>query len=132
MENVRKLRLFHIHKSRVVSDANFDTKIAVPALGSASHEDVAKVRRLLFESYTLTASELKRRAEHSESDAPKKIPVQEIAARFVALEKKLSPLKIESVLEPSHTLVNSVAQCLEDGHTEGPSALHPLVQKQFL
>lgn len=99
----------------VVSDTDFDEKIAVPVLGSATHESAAKLRRLLFESYTLTASELKRRAEHSESDAPKKVPVQEIAARFSALEKKLSPLKIESVLEPSHTLINSVAQCLEDG-----------------
>lgn len=99
----------------VVADADFDAKVSVPVLGSANHADAAKLRRLLFESYTLTASELKRRAEHSESDAPKKLPVQEIAARFTALEKKLAPLKIESVLEPSHSLINSVAQCLEDG-----------------
>lgn len=99
----------------VVADADFDAKVSVPVLGSANHADAAKLRRLLFESYTLTASELKRRAEHSESDAPKKLPVQEIAARFTALEKKLAPLKIESVLEPSHSLINAIAQCLEDG-----------------
>lgn len=38
----------------------------------------------------------------------------EDAARFTALEKKLAPLKIESVLEPSHALINGDAQCLED------------------
>lgn len=99
----------------VIADADFDAKVSVPVLGSANHADAAKLRRLLFESYTLTAAELKRRAEHSESDAPKKLPVQEIAARFTALEKKLAPLKIESVVEPSHSLINSIAQCLEDG-----------------
>ena len=53
--------------------------------------------------------------EDSESDGPKKLPVQEIACRFSALEKKLGPLKIERVLEPSHSLINSLAQCTDDG-----------------
>jgi hypothetical protein len=30
------------------------------------------------------------------------------------LEKKLYPIRIESVLEPSHALINSLAQC-DDG-----------------
>lgn len=54
-----------------LSDADFDTKIAVPVLGAVARQDAARLRRLLFESYTLTASELKRKAETNESDAPK-------------------------------------------------------------
>lgn len=98
-----------------LTDADFDTKVAIPVLGAIAHPDAARLRRLLFESYTVTASELKRKTESSESDAPKKLPVQEVAARFTALEQKLAPLTIGSVLEPSHSLINSLAQCLEDG-----------------
>ena len=98
-----------------LTDDDFDNKVAVPLLGSSNAAEAAALRRLLFESYTLTATELKRKADNSEGDGPKKLPIQEIAARFTALERKLQPLKIESVLEPSHSLVNSLAQCSEDG-----------------
>lgn len=98
-----------------ITDSDFDTKVATPLIGDTSSSDAALLRRLLFESYTLTATELKRKADNSEADGPKKLPVQEIATRFLALEKKLDPIKIESVLEPSHTLINSLAQCADDG-----------------
>ena len=98
-----------------ISDEDSDNKVAIPLLGDANSGDAALLRRLLFESYTLTASELKRKADNSETDGPKKLPVQEIATRFEALERKLQPLKIESVLEPSHALINSLAQCSDDG-----------------
>ena len=98
-----------------LTDDDFDNKVAVPILGSANAQEAAILRRLLFESYTLTATELKRKADNNEGDNPKKLPIQEIAARFSALEKKLQPLKIENVLEPSHSLVNSLAQCADDG-----------------
>ena len=98
-----------------ISDDDFDSKVSVPVLGDANHAEASLLRRLLFESYTLTATELRRKADTNEADGPKKLPVQEIASRFSALERKLAPLKIESVLEPSHTLINSVAQCLDDG-----------------
>ena len=87
-----------------ITDDDFDTKVAIPVLGSAANGEAALLRRLLFESYTLTATELKRKADNNESDGPKKLPVQEIATRFSALEKKLAPIKVESVLEPSHAL----------------------------
>ena len=98
-----------------ISDEDFDAKVAGPILGGTASGEAALLRRLLFESYTLTATELKRKADNNESDGPKKLPVQEIATRFTALEKKLSPIKIESVLEPSHSLINSLAQCCDDG-----------------
>ena len=98
-----------------VSDDDFDAKVSVPVLGAANHAEAALLRRLLFESYTLTATELRRKTDTGELDGPKKLPVQEIAARFEAVERKLFPLKIESVLEPSHSLINSLAQCADDG-----------------
>ena len=90
-------------------------KVATPILGNLANAKAALLRRLLFESYALTATELKRKADNTEADGPKKLPVQEIATRFATLEKKLAPIKIESVLEPSHALINSLAQCCDDG-----------------
>ena len=98
-----------------ISDEDFDSKVAIPVLGSSAHAEAALLRRLLFESYTLTATELRRKTDSSESDGPKKLPVQEIASRFEALQLKLAPLRVESVLEPSHALINALAQCAEDG-----------------
>ena len=98
-----------------ISDDDFEAKVVVPILVDANHVDAARLRRLLFESYTMTASELKRKAESTESDTPKKLPSQEIAVRFNRLEAKLNPLKIESVMDPSHQLINNIAQCLDDG-----------------
>ena len=98
-----------------VTDRDFETKIAAPVLGDAAHVDAPKLRRLLFESYTMTASELKRKVDNNETDAPKKLRVQEVASRFVSLQAKLDPIRIESVMGPSHQLINLIAQCLEDG-----------------
>ena len=98
-----------------ISDDDFDNKVSIPVLGTADHGEAALLRRLSFESYTLTATELRRKADTNEADGPKKLPVQEIASRFTALERKLTPLKVESVLEPSHSLINGLAQCLDDG-----------------
>ena len=56
-----------------VSDRDFETKIATPVLGDAAHVDAPKLRRLLFESYTMTASELRRKVDNNETDAPKNV-----------------------------------------------------------
>ena len=98
-----------------ISDDDFDAKVAIPILGNANAAEAALLRRLLFESYTLTATELRRKTDSSESDGPKKLPVQEIASRFEALQVKLAPIRVESVLEPSHALINALAQCAEAG-----------------
>lgn len=84
-------------------------------LGDPAHVDAPKLHRLLFESYTMTVSELRRKVDNNETDAPKKLPVQEVASRFAALQAKLDPIRMESILEPSHQLINFIAQCLDDG-----------------
>ena len=61
-----------------ISDDDFDSKVSIPILGAANHAEAALLRRLLFESYTLTATELRRKTDTSEADGPKKLPVQEM------------------------------------------------------
>ena len=95
-------------------DSKFVKEVLEPILGSATHEQAANLRRLHFESYTLTAADLKRQTETSENDLPRKMPPAEVAERINLLQKKLTPLVIEEQLEPSHQVVNWVAQMVED------------------
>ena len=64
-----------------VSDSDFRSIVCQPVLGS-EQEHVPKLRRLHFESFAITAAELKRTAEVQESDQPRKLPVVELAARY--------------------------------------------------
>ena len=98
-----------------VTDAVFAEKVVLAVLGDRDHADAPKLRRLHFEAYTTVSAELRRRVESSEQDAPRKLPSQEISERLEALQKKISPLKIENALEPSHSLINHVAQFVEEG-----------------
>ena len=98
---------------RIAEDV-FRTGVAVPILGTEGDEHHAKLRRLHFEAYALTAAELKRTAESSESDLPRKVPTAELAARYDVLQARVKPLRLVDRLEPSHSLVNLAAQMLED------------------
>lgn len=98
-----------------LTDAMFIEKVVEPILGNRDHVDAPKLRRLHFEAYTTVSAELKRRVESSEQDAPRKLPPQEISERLEALQKKILPLKLENALEPSHSLINHVAQFVEEG-----------------
>ena len=55
-------------------EAAFTTDIVTVGLGSATHADKAKLRRLFFEAYTLAAADLRRRMETNSDDLPRKIP----------------------------------------------------------
>ncbi|CAE7519874.1 unnamed protein product [Symbiodinium sp. CCMP2592] len=98
---------------RIAEDV-FKTGVATPILGADGDEHHAKLRRLHFEAYALTAAELKRTAESTESDQPRKVPTAELAARYNVLQRRVSPLRLVDRLEPSHSLVNLAAQMLED------------------
>ena len=91
-------------------DSKFVKEIIEPVLGSTSHEQAANLRRLHLENYMLTAADLKRHTESSESDLPRKMPPTEVAERMALLQKKLTPLIIKEQLEPSHQVVNWDAQ----------------------
>ena len=95
-------------------DSIFVRDVITAILGSADHASAAALRRLHFESCTLTAAELKRQTEATESDVPRKLPPAEIASRIDTLQAKVLPLRIEDSLEPSHAVVSKVCQCVED------------------
>ena len=89
--------------------------VVIPILGAAEHIDAPKLRRLFFEAHTLPSADLRRKVDANEQEAPRKLPAPEIAQRLELLQLRINPLKIANVLEPSHQLINSVVQCVEDG-----------------
>ena len=88
--------------------------VIVPLLGSPDHPDAAKLRRLFFESHTLTSAELRRKVDSTELEAPRKLPPQEISQRLELLQARIKPLVVSNFMEPSHHLINSIVQCVED------------------
>eukprot|EP00435_Cladocopium_sp_Y103_P061595 s739_g23.t1 len=98
-----------------VDEQAFSDGVVVPILGAADHVDAPKLRRLFFESHTLTAADLRRKVDSNEQEAPRKLPAPEIAQRVEMLQQRISPLVIANVMEPSHQLINAMVQCVEDG-----------------
>jgi len=96
-------------------DQPFIDGVLIPILGREDHVDAPKIRRLFYESHTLTAADLRRKVDANEQEAPRKLPPPEIAQRIEALQTRVSPLIIQNVLEPSHQLINAVVQTVEDG-----------------
>ena len=96
-------------------DQAFIDGVLVPVLGREQHVDAPKLRRLFFESHTLTAADLRRKVDATEQEAPRKLPPPEIAQRLEAIQARVRPLVIANVLEPSHRLINTLVQCVEDG-----------------
>ncbi|CAE7627808.1 unnamed protein product, partial [Symbiodinium necroappetens] len=79
----------------------------------AAHE--AALRRLHWEAWTLTAADLKRKVDGTDEAGPRKLPVAEIGARLQVLAPKISPLKLQGILEPSHASINLFAAMLDEG-----------------
>jgi hypothetical protein len=77
---------------------------------------VGALRRLFYEAFALAAVELKAKGERTSEDAPRRLPNAERAARFESLQTRLVGIRLTEELEPSHQLVDTVAQIVEDGH----------------
>lgn len=89
--------------------------VIVPLLTTPDHPEAPKLRRLFFEAHTLTAAELRRKVDATEQEAPRKLPAPEISQRIEMLQARIKPLIVANFLEPSHHLINSMVQCVEDG-----------------
>ena len=98
-----------------VDEQAFVDGVVIPILGAAEHIDAPKLRRLFFEAHTLTSADLRRKVDATETEAPRKLPAPEISQRLELLQQRINPIRIAKVLEPSHQLINSMVQCVEDG-----------------
>jgi hypothetical protein len=95
-------------------DARFLTDVALRGLGDAAHKDLAGLRRLFFEAFSLAAADLRRKVEVGADDAPRKVPAAERHERRVQVERRLLGLSLTGELDISNRLLDSVIQMAED------------------
>ena len=84
--------------------SQFVSDVVIPVLGRADHVDKALLRRLFFDSYTLSVNELRRRLERTSDNAPLPVPDVEREQRRKKVQTRLAGLTLEGELEPSHKL----------------------------
>ena len=97
-----------------IDDAPFVNAVLIPVLGAENHPSAHKLRRLLFESFTMAVQDLRVSMDRTSDSTPRRIPQPERAARFAKLQAKLVGLKLEDLLEPSHRLTDLAMQIHED------------------
>ena len=106
-----------------VDDDEFSRKVVRPLFELADADEMpaaaSAVRRLWFESHTLTVSELRSKLERTEGDGPRKVPQAEREARKAAIRARLSPgLLVEGDLEPANCVIDRFCQMLDEGVLE--------------
>ena len=85
------------------------------ALGrDATVGELAALRRLLHESYSMTAAELKQSVERQEDQGVKRLAQPERADRLAKQQTRLTGLQIRGYLEPSDRLVDVAVSQYED------------------
>ena len=96
----------------------FSAEIAGPLLGAdyGVHQDLAKIRRLHFESYTLAVADMNRMVNKTEDDdKPRTLPAPERALRMAALQEILGELEIDDNVEPADSLTDKFVAIQEKG-----------------
>ena len=90
------------------------TRFATNVLGAmATMQDVSSLRRLLFEAQTLVMAQLREQVSNPEMQMTRKLPPVEREAKMRQLRARLPGVLLEHQLEPSHALLNLVAQMWE-------------------
>ena len=78
-------------------------------------QELILIRRLWFESYTLTVTEIQNKMQKNPNDTPKTIPLAERLVRVEEQRDRLKGLIYDQFLEPAHALTDKVQAMLEDG-----------------
>ena len=78
-------------------------------------QELILIRRLWFESYTLTVTEIQNKMQKNPSDTPKTIPLAERLVRVEEQRERLKGLIYDQFLEPAHALTDKIQAMLEDG-----------------
>ena len=76
--------------------------------------ELAALRHLLHEAYSMTGAELRQQVERQEDAPPKRLAQPERADRLSRQQARLVGLRIEGVLEPSDRLIDLMVAQYED------------------
>ena len=99
----------HGQPGQPISDESFENWVSTKVDPSASLADVSSLKRLLFESQTLTLASLKDQISSQDSLTVKRVPNIERESRMTHIKERLVGLLIEGPLEPSHSLLDLCA-----------------------
>ena len=103
-----------IYNPNSADDATLKAALAHVLGRDITIEDMARFRRLHFESNAITISDAKRRTEATSEDTPKRVPAPERAARHNEQVRRLNGIMMTTAVEPSHALLDRVQQQLEE------------------
>ena len=107
------------HAPGRADETAFVNDVIIPLLGNEKDPRKAIVRRLFFESYSLMAADMARRAERPGDEArPVKLPLVKRHERLVQLEAELVGLNLRGVLEPSNLLVDRFTEMVDTGEVK--------------
>ena len=98
-----------------VEEAPLKRALAAILNRDPSVPEMARFRRLQFESHTMVLADTKHKVERNDESAPRRLPAPERAARLSAQQTRLSTVVITGAHEPSHSLIDEVQQMSEDG-----------------
>lgn len=88
---------------------------AITGVDPAPANRLPMIRRLVFESYSMAAADLRQRVERKDEDTPRRLAQAERSARYEDQKNRLIGLELTGELEPSHALIDLVYQMREDG-----------------
>ena len=97
------------------TEDKFKKAIQELILVEVSAADMIPLRRLWFEAHAMLLSDIRSRAERTEADQPRKMPLAERLARIDKQKNELKGLVIDASVEPSHRLVDKFQNMIEDG-----------------
>ena len=116
-------------------DSNFVAQVLRPLLGSATHVDVPKVRKLYFEAYTMVAADLKSKLDagpDQDGNKVKKIAAVERKARWEDLKGKYPHISFTEQMEPAHQVIDKFHGMRIDGELRFVAAHEIPTQEQEL
>ena len=118
VNNMAKLAFLSSVQPGVADDSPFFIALA-KALALSSPDDLSAgeqsaYRRAWFEASTVAIAEVRNKADKTSEDGPKKMPMAERSARHDDQQSRLTGIKIEGVLEPSHALLDKAWSMREE------------------
>ena len=118
INNMAKLAFLSSVQPGVADDSPFFVSPA-RALGLNSPDDLtageqSAFRRAWFEASTVAIAEVRNKVDKGSEESPKKMPTAERNSRYSDQQSRLSGIKIEGVMEPSHALLDKAWSMRED------------------
>ena len=97
------------------TEEKFKKAIQDLIMAEVSTADMIPLRRMWFEAHAMVLSDIRCRAERTEADQPRKMPLAERLARIDKQKNELKGLVIDATVEPSHGLVDKFQSMIEEG-----------------